>query len=221
MIRSTGFSEIDLGGAEARTAMVREQIAQRGVRDPRVLSAMNLVPRELFVPVDLRRHSYEDRPLPIGENQTISQPFIVAYMTELLGLRPAAKVLEVGTGSGYQTAVLALLAERVYTIENCLTLSERARCVLEELGLANVEFRHGDGYLGWPEAAPFDAILVTAAPSYVPGALVEQLAPGGTLVLPVGRVTQQLLRIHKSLDGTLSQEHLTDVRFVPLTSGIR
>ncbi|HEY8154571.1 MAG TPA: protein-L-isoaspartate(D-aspartate) O-methyltransferase [Myxococcota bacterium] len=201
--------------SEARDRMVREQIAARGVRDPRVLAAVSRVPRHELVPENMRAHAYEDRPLPIGFDQTISQPFVVAYMTEQLRLRGDERVLEVGTGSGYQAAVLAELAREVYSIEIVAPLGERAREDLARLGYRNVHVRVGDGYRGWPEQAPFDAIIVTAAPGHVPQPLVDQLAVGGRLVLPVGDFDQELLRIERGADG-LHEEKLIGVRFVPM-----
>ena len=201
--------------AEPRERMVREQIAGRGIRDPRVLAAMAKVPRHELVPEDVRAHAYEDRPLPIGFDQTISQPFVVAYMTEQLRLGGDERVLEVGTGSGYQAAVLAELAREVWSIEIVAPLGERARADLARLGYRNVHIRIGDGYRGWPEQAPFDAIIVTAAPGHVPQPLIDQLAVGGRLVLPVGGLDQELLRIQRDADG-IHEERLIDVRFVPM-----
>jgi protein-L-isoaspartate(D-aspartate) O-methyltransferase len=201
--------------AEARERMVREQIAGRGIQDPRVLAALSRVPRHELVPEDVRAHAYEDRPLPIGHGQTISQPFVVAYMTEQLRLRGGERVLEIGTGSGYQAAVLAEIAGEVFTIEIVAPLGERARVDLKRLGYRNVHVRIGDGYRGWPEQAPFDAIIVTAAPGHVPQPLIDQLAMGGRLVLPVGEFDQELLRIERQADG-IREERLIDVRFVPM-----
>jgi protein-L-isoaspartate(D-aspartate) O-methyltransferase len=201
--------------SEARANMVREQIAGRGIRDPRVLAALARVPRHELVPEALREFAYADQPLPIGYEQTISQPFVVAYMTEQLQLRGDERVLEIGTGSGYQAAVLSLLAREVYSIEIVKELGERARADLARLGYANVHVRVGDGYRGWPEQAPFDAIIVTAAPGRVPQPLIDQLAVGGRLVLPVGGFDQQLLRIDRDATG-LRREHLIGVRFVPM-----
>jgi protein-L-isoaspartate(D-aspartate) O-methyltransferase len=200
---------------EARERMVREQIAARGVKDARVLAALSRVPRHELVPVELRGSAYEDRPLPIGLGQTISQPYVVAYMTEQLALRGDERVLEVGTGSGYQAAVLGELAKQVYSIEIVPELGERARSDLARLGYRNVHVRVGDGYRGWPEHAPFDAIIVTAAPGHVPQPLVDQLAVGGRMVLPVGDWEQQLLLIERDAEG-LRHERLIDVRFVPM-----
>jgi protein-L-isoaspartate(D-aspartate) O-methyltransferase len=187
--------------------------------DERVMAAMRRVPRHRFVPPDLAAESYRDRPLPIGLGQTISQPFIVALMTELLDPRPDARVLEIGTGSGYQAAVLAECVAKVYTIEIVAPPGERARDVLNGLGYKNVEVRIGDGYKGWPEAAPFDAIIVTAAPDHIPQPLVEQLAPKGRMVIPVGsrHGIQDLLVITKDAEGRAVTKRTIAVRFVPLT----
>ncbi len=201
--------------ASERRRMVEAQIRARGVRDPRVLRAMETVPRHLFVPEGLRGRAYEDEPLPIGEGQTISQPYIGAYMTVALELRGGEKVLEIGTGSGYQTAVLAGLAVEVYTIELVESLSARAREALDGLGYGNVRFRTGDGSLGWPEAAPFGAIMVTAAAAEVPAALEDQLGTGGTMIVPVGTDLQELLLVRREKKG-LRRERLLPVRFVPL-----
>jgi len=198
-----------------RERMVEEQIVARGVRDPRVLAALRTVPRHEFVPPAERGHAYEDRPLPIGAGQTISQPYIVAVMTELLLLEGDERVLEIGTGSGYQAAVLARLAREVYTIEIVPELATRAEADLRRLGFANVHVRQGDGYRGWPEEAPFDAILVTAAPEHVPKPLVDQLAVGGRLVLPVGDFYQELVLVTRDELG-VHEERLLGVRFVPM-----
>lgn len=206
--------------AAQRRAMVDEQIAARGVRDPRVLAAMAKVPRHLFVPPAWRGQAYADHPLPIGQGQTISQPFIVAHMTALLALKGGEKVLEVGTGSGYQAAVLAELAGRVCSIEIIPELSAGADKALAELGYANVSLKVGDGWRGWPEEAPFDAIMVTAAPEVTPPELVAQLKPGGRMVLPVGpRAWQELVLITKSADSAVTATRLEPVRFVPLVGG--
>jgi protein-L-isoaspartate(D-aspartate) O-methyltransferase len=202
--------------AKERERMVAEQIEARGVSDPRVLAALRAVPRHEFVPPEQRAHAYEDRPLPIGEGQTISQPYIVAVMTELLQLSGEERVLEIGTGSGYQAAVLGRLAREVYTIEIVPELARRAEADLRRLGFANVRVRHGDGYRGWPEHAPFDAIIATAAPEHVPQPLVDQLAVGGRLVLPVGDVFQELVLVTRDEKG-VRQERLLGVRFVPMT----
>uniref|UniRef100_A0A7C3Z2U4 Protein-L-isoaspartate O-methyltransferase n=1 Tax=Desulfobacca acetoxidans TaxID=60893 RepID=A0A7C3Z2U4_9BACT len=201
---------------EARRTMVETQIRRRGVTDPRVLAAMSKVPRHLFVPRHLWEQAYSDYPLPIGENQTISQPYIVALMTEALELTGGEKVLELGTGSGYQAAILAELAAQVYTIERIPSLARSAEQVLTSLGYTNVHVRLADGTLGWPEEAPFDAILVTAGAPKVPPPLVEQLALGGRLVIPVGdRYTQTLTRVRLTQEG-LQQEYLGGCRFVKL-----
>ena len=204
--------------AAQRDRMVERQVAARGVRDPSVLAAMRSVPRERFLPPDLEEFAYQDAPLPIEQGQTISQPFIVALMTEALALGPEDRVLEIGTGSGYAAAVLARVAREVYTIERHAELADRARTRLAQLGFDNVVVRHGDGTLGWPEHAPYDAIVVAAGGPHVPESLLEQLAPGGRLVIPVGedRGLQQLVRVTRCADGSLSREELGDVRFVPL-----
>jgi protein-L-isoaspartate(D-aspartate) O-methyltransferase len=207
----------DTSFARARERMVTETIVARGVDDTLVLSAMRRVPRHLFVPAELVSDAYADHPLPIGEGQTISQPYIVAIMTELLRLRPGDKVLEIGTGSGYQAAVLAEITKPVYSIEIVDSLARSAAERLKALGYTTVEVRSGDGYRGWPEVAPFNAIIVTAAPDHVPQPLLDQLAPGGRLVLPVGEESQELRRITKRQDGTLADEEIIPVRFVPMT----
>ncbi|HWN83225.1 MAG TPA: protein-L-isoaspartate(D-aspartate) O-methyltransferase [Candidatus Udaeobacter sp.] len=201
----------------ARAQMVETTIVARGVRDSLVLAAMRRVPRHRFVPESWASAAYADQPLPIGEDQTISQPYIVALMTELLRLRPGDKVLEIGTGSGYQAAVLAEITPQVYSIEILAPLAERAAATLHALGYDSVRVRAGDGYQGWPEAAPFDAIIVTAAPDHVPHPLKDQLAPGGRLVLPVGDELQELRRITRAQDGTFTDESVIPVRFVPMT----
>ena len=204
-----------------RRAMVDDIASQRteapGRIDPRVMEVMGRVPRHLFVPAAQQPRAYDDRPLPIGHGQTISQPFIVALMTDLLKLEPGDTVLEIGTGCGYQSAVLAELAKDVYTIEIVEPLGRTAAATLERLGYSNVHARIGDGYRGWPERAPFDAIIVTAAPDHVPPALIEQLKPGGHLVIPVGRLAQQLIVITKSEDGRTARREIAPVQFVPLT----
>jgi protein-L-isoaspartate(D-aspartate) O-methyltransferase len=188
--------------------------------DARALAALRAVPRHEFVPEAQREHAYEDRPLPIGHGQTISQPYIVAVMSEALELDENERVLEIGTGSGYQAAVLGELAREVYSIEIVAPLAERAKVDLARLGYDNVHVRQGDGYRGWPEQAPFDAIVVTAAPDHVPQALVDQLAVGGRLVIPVGRGVQELLRISRDEQG-VHEERLLGVRFVPMTGEAR
>ena len=199
----------------ARQRMVETQIVNRGVRDERVLTAMRTVPRHAFVSERNRSAAYEDSPLSIEADQTISQPYIVALMTELAQIAPGAKVLEVGTGSGYQAAVLAELGAKVYSIEIVRELADSARKRLRSLGYA-VQARHGDGYAGWPDAAPFDAILVTAAAPSVPATLCEQLAIGGHLVIPVGEDSQDLLVITRSLEG-YTEKNVLPVLFVPMT----
>ena len=199
----------------ARAEMVERQLRGRDIRDDRVLAAMRRVPRHRFVPAELQELAYGDRPLPIGFDQTISQPYIVAYMTEVAGVAPGEKVLEIGTGSGYQAAVLAELAREVYTIEIVPGLAQRAQLVLRELGYANVHTRTGDGYAGWPEHAPYDAIVVTAAPDHVPPALVEQLAVNGRMVIPVGRGEQEMRIITRTSSGVVEQKTIP-VMFVPL-----
>ncbi len=214
--------------APARAQMVAEIAAiarETGAETGRpklgdaVLAAMGRVQRHRFVPFPQSSSAYENRPLPIGEGQTISQPYIVALMTDLIDPKPTDKVLEVGTGSGYQAAVLAELVAKVHSIEIVEPLGRRAAKVLDELGYRNVEVRIGDGYGGWPSAAPFDAIVVTAAPAEVPQPLVDQLKPGGKMVIPVGASldVQQLLVIHKQLDGSTTTRRALPVRFVPLT----
>lgn len=199
-----------------REQMVREQLQSRDIRDPRVLDAMRTVPRHLFVPEPQRRLAYGDHPLPIGYEQTISQPYIVAFMTQSLEVTPEHKVLEIGTGSGYQAAILGRLARSVYTIEIVEPLAERARATLNELGFTNVHVRAGNGYLGWPEEAPFDRIMVTAAPEEIPPALVEQLKVGGRMAIPVGTREQQLRILRRTASGLETLDTLP-VRFVPMT----
>jgi len=190
---------------------------RRSALDPRVLAAMAKVPRHEFV-LPMQRHAaYRNRPLSIGSGQTISQPYIVALMTDLLALKPHDKVLEIGTGSGYQAAVLSELAKDVYTIEIVESLGRRAGKTLERLGYANVHTRIGDGYKGWPEHAPYDSIIVTAAPDQIPPPLIEQLKTGGRLVIPVGKFAQELMVVSKNADGSTTREEIVPVQFVPLT----
>jgi protein-L-isoaspartate(D-aspartate) O-methyltransferase len=198
-----------------RFQMVEDQILRRGVKDEHVLEAMRKIPRHLFVPEKLRDRAYCDEPLPIGEEQTISQPYIVAYMTEVLNLSGKEEVLEVGTGSGYQTAVLAESARQVFTVDLMESLSRKARTVLADLGYSNIHFRVGDGSRGWAEASPFEAIMVTAAPAVIPKALTEQLAVGGRMIIPVGEFHQDLILVTKQKRG-LKKSVLIPVRFVPL-----
>ena len=204
-----------------RGRMVREQIEARGVSDPVVLEAMRSVPRHEFVPAQYWDLAYADRPLPIGLGQTISQPYIVALMTELLEPEPADRILEVGTGSGYQAAVAAHIVDRVYSIELLPELAASAADRLERLAITNVEVRAGDGYLGWPEHAPFDGILVTAGAEHVPPPLVEQLAPGARMIIPVDASPEgQVLQvIEKRADGSIDVQEVAPVRFVPLLRG--
>jgi protein-L-isoaspartate(D-aspartate) O-methyltransferase len=211
---------VDGGFATARRQMVEWIRSAHGFEDQAVLDALARVPRHRFVPDEQLRSAYEDRPLPIGFGQTISQPYIVAAMTAAAQLRGGERVLEVGTGSGYQAAVLAEIAGEVWSVEILRPLGERAAALLAELGYRNVQVRIGDGYAGWPEQAPFDAILVTAAPDHVPGPLLEQLAPGGRLVMPVGDERQELVRITRGDDG-FATERLMGVRFVPMTGEAR
>jgi protein-L-isoaspartate(D-aspartate) O-methyltransferase len=202
--------------ARQRLNMVERQLVARDIVDAAVLRVMRQVPRHLFVPPRAREYAYGDYPLAIAAEQTISQPYIVAYMTQALELQRSDKVLEIGTGSGYQAAVLAGLVDRVFTIEIIPVLGDSARQLLSRLGCDNVQVRIGDGYLGWPDQAPFDAIMVTAAPDHIPPALVAQLADGGRLVLPVGEEYQQLMRVTRGGDETRT-ETLLPVRFVPMT----
>lgn len=185
--------------------------------DSRVIEAIGEVPRHQFVPAEHRAAAYRNRPLPISHGQTISQPFIVALMSELLQVKPTDRILEVGTGSGYQTAVLSSLAAKVYSIEIIPELGQAARKTLERLNYSNVETKIGDGYLGWPEHAPFDGIIVTAAPDHIPSALVDQLKPKRRMVIPVGGVAQDLMVVTKKADGTTINKSIVPVRFVPLT----
>jgi len=227
-VATAGFAQTPEDPYQAeRERMVREDIAKESffgrdpVRNPAVLEVMRKVPRHRFVPQDLIRHAYADGPLRIGYGQTISQPYIVAYMTEMLQPDKEHVVLEVGTGSGYQAAVLAELVKEVYTIEIVPELGQQAKERLETLGYKNVHTRVGDGYFGWKEHAPFDAIIVTAAASHIPPPLVEQLKPGGRMAIPVGppMQTQQLLLIEKRADGSILQRSVMPVSFVPLTGG--
>lgn len=210
--------------AEERKRMVEEQIKARGVTTESVLEAMTVVPRHRYVPEQSQSAAYADRPLPIGHGQTISQPYIVALMTELLQVEPGQKILEIGTGSGYQAAVLAAITPHVYTIEIVEELAESGREALVEVAELNPEqVRAGDGYFGWEEEAPFDGIIVTAAADHVPPPLIEQLRPGGRMVIPVGPVlgTQRLVVVQKDEEGRVTTESTLPVRFVPLTGGPR
>ena len=201
----------------ARTEMIAKHLRGRDISDPHVLDALARVPRHEFVPARARHLSYVDAPLSIGHDQTISQPYIVALMTQLVNPKPASKALDIGTGSGYQAAVLAELVKTVYSIEIVKPLAEEARVRLPSLGYKNIHVRHGDGYRGWPEQAPFDIIIVAAAPDHVPQPLVDQLAPGGKMVIPVGKYYQNLLLLEKAADGTVVQRNVAPVAFVPMT----
>ena len=201
---------------EARKAMVEEQIQARGVFSPDVIDAMLTVPRHLFVPERYRDEAYKDHPLPIGESQTISQPYIVALMTDLLKPDAHDKILEIGTGSGYQAAVLGELVDEVYTVEIVEPLAKRSAALLDSLGYNNIVCRCGDGYIGWEEHAPYDGIIVTCAPPYIPQPLIEQLADGGRMVIPVGEFYQELYLIEKEGE-TLTHIRVIPVRFVPMT----
>ena len=212
----SGAADTGKDYASKRAVMVKRQIEARGVKDRRVLAAMLKVKRHLFVPDGLRFRAYADHPLPIGRRQTISQPYIVAFMTEALKLRPGARVLEIGTGSGYQAAVLGEVAREVYTVEILFDLGLRSKKLLANLGYKNVHVRVGDGYKGWPREAPFDAVILTAAPPSIPRPLLDQLKVGGVLVAPVGVNDQRLIRITRTKKG-LKREHLMSVRFVPMT----
>ena len=202
--------------AAQRQRMVEQQLKPRGIRDERVLAAMAKVPREEFIPADVRAEAYEDGPLPIGYDQTISQPYIVAFMTEQLGPKAIDRVLEIGSGSGYQAAILAEIVSDVYTIEIVEPLAKSAEATLQRLGYNNVHIKAGDGYNGWPEEAPFEAIIVTSAPEKVPQPLVAQLKDGGRMVIPVGeRFAQQLYLLEKK-NGQLKESATLPVRFVPM-----
>ncbi len=214
-------SEEEPAFAQRRKAMVEETIQARGVSDPAVLAVMKKVERHLFVDPGLKDSAYADRPLPIGYGQTISQPYIVALMTELLQLDKDDVVLEVGTGSGYQAAVLGEIAKEVRTVEIIPELGDLARSRLEQLGYKNVQVKVGDGYFGWRDHAPYDGIIVTAAATHIPPPLIEQLKPGGRMIIPVGPVfyVQTLILVEKREDGSIRQKSLMPVRFVPLTGG--
>ncbi len=218
----TGWGQRSISPVEypvRRQGMVKEQLAARGIKDPHVLAAMARVPRELFVPPDQVPFAYEDRALPIGRGQTISPPYMVALMTELLAPGKRDRVLEVGTGSGYQAAVLGRLAGKVYSLEIVPELARTAALVLRTNGFRNVQVREGDGCRGWAAYAPYDRILLTAAPPEIPAELLAQLRPGGRLVAPVGEETQRLVVVDKSLDGRTQTRSLVPVRFVPMVRG--
>jgi protein-L-isoaspartate(D-aspartate) O-methyltransferase len=209
----------EAGLDQARERMIRSQLEApgRNIADPRVLAAMRKVPRHLFVPSHQAPFAYEDRPLPIGHGQTISQPYVVALMTEYLSPRPTDRVLEIGTGSGYQAAVLAELVAEVYSIEIVEPLATRARQTLLGLSYTNIHVRAGDGYLGWPEAAPFDAVIVTCAPDHVPRPLTDQLKDGGRMIIPVGQPGDQELILLEKRQGKIERRGVLPVRFVPMT----
>jgi protein-L-isoaspartate(D-aspartate) O-methyltransferase len=213
----TGLQRIPDTPDAMRQRMVTQQLESRDIRSARVLDAMRRVPRHLFVPELRRGAAYDDTPLPIGYGQTISQPYIVAFMTQALEVAPEHRILEIGTGSGYQAAVLSVLAKEVFTIEILPALADQARMTLSALGYQNVQVRTGNGYLGWPEHAPYDRIMVTAAPDEVPAALVQQLKVGGIIAIPVGTVTQELRILRRTPTGTETLRTLP-VRFVPMTN---
>lgn len=201
----------------SKEQMIEQQLKGRDISDPTVLQAMEEVDRALFVPADLQEKAYEDRPLPIGKDQTISQPYIVAYMAEQLQLKKTEKILEVGTGCGYNAAVLSRLAKEIYSVEIIGWLAELAEENLKKTGFGNIHTRHGDGYAGWPTQAPFDAIILTAAPASIPTPLKDQLKVGGRILAPVGRVSQKLILLHKTGPDTFEEKSLLPVRFVPMT----
>jgi len=210
-------TEEDPAFAQARRRMVQRDLRGRDIDNALVLEVMGRVPRHLFVPESIREAAYADRPLPIGEDQTISQPYIVALMTQLVDPKKTSRALDIGTGSGYQAAVLAEICKEVHSIEIVKRLADRAKKRLADLGYKNITVRHGDGYQGWKDKAPFDVIIVAAAPDHVPQPLIDQLAPGGKLVIPVGRYFQELLLIEKKKDGTVERRSVLPVRFVPMT----
>jgi protein-L-isoaspartate(D-aspartate) O-methyltransferase len=215
---SLAYSSEDPALTEARRRMVERDLRGRDIRDPKVLETMGRVPRHLFVESSQRNKAYADYPLPIGEGQTISQPYIVALMTQILQVRPGERVLEIGTGSGYQAAVLAELGAQVYTIEIQETLAKQAAQRLKELGYDRVRVKYGDGYLGWEEEAPFDAVIVTCAANHIPPTLIKQLKEGGRLVIPLGSTTYfQTLTLLTKKEGKIDIEHLLGVAFVPMT----
>jgi len=220
---SPARGQTDAQWRAARERLVAEHLVPQGITDSATLAAMRAVPRHEFVPTEQRGYAYLDAPLPIGHEQTISQPAVVAFMTQVIVPRPGLRVLEVGTGSGYQAAVLAETGARVWTIEIFRALADEARARLARLGYDEVTVRHGDGYAGWPVQAPFDAIVVTAGADSIPPALLEQLAPGGRLVMPVGdpMFDQALVLVEKAGDGRIGSKRLLPVRFVPLLRGVR
>jgi len=212
---------LDAGFQEERKLMVEEQIKKRGIKDPAIIEAFLKVPRHRFVPIKYRKMAYKDHPLPIGEGQTISQPYIVAYMTQILNLSKTDKVLEIGTGSGYQAAILGELSDSIYTIEIITSLGSRASRLLQEMGYSNIKVKIGDGYQGWEEYAPFDAIIVTCAPTEIPNALKNQLKEGRRIIIPVGSLYYQNLVYLRKVNNQIKEEKVFPVRFVPMvnTSG--
>jgi len=219
-IQDNTMKTTDQDFKKLRDEMVKRQIISRGVKDSLVINAMNTVPRHLFVPKSEVKFAYRDEPRPIGYKQTISQPYIVAFMTEQLKIKPGDNVLEIGTGSGYQAGILGQIVDSVYTIEIIAELAEQAKEIIKSLAYDNIVVRYGDGYNGWEEKAPFDAIIVTAAPPTIPPALLEQLKIGGRMVLPVGEYVQELVVVSKTKSG-LSMENVLPVRFVPMTGKIQ
>ena len=216
LFSNVAYSTKSLNRSEERKTMIEQQLRNQGITDAAVLAAMEKVPRHEFVPPSHQENAYANFPLPIGQGRTISQPFIVAYMTQKLQLKKTDRVLEIGTGSGYQAAVLAEIVERVYSIEIIPELAEVAKLVLHKLGYKNIEVKTGDGYEGWSDHAPYDAIIVTAAPQHIPEPLLKQLKLGGRMVIPVGLEKQQMVTITKTKNGLL-KEKTSDVRFVPMT----
>lgn len=216
-LANVGSSEQNLEYEAQRKRMVEKQLKARDIDSPEVLDAMQKVRRHLFVPERVRHLSYRDRPLPIGHGQTISQPYIVALMTQLANIKKGDRILEIGTGSGYQAAILARLGEEVYSVEIIPELARKSGDLLQELGYTNVDVRSGDGFKGWPEHAPFDCIIVTCAPSEIPEPLLQQLAAGGRLVIPVGEHRQKLKLVQKGKDGEVEEKNIIPVRFVPMT----
>ena len=214
--KSTKHNSAYLEYQNDRNQMVDTQIISRGVNNKRVINAIRKIPRHVFIPVNNQSKAYADHPVKIGRSQTISQPYIVAYMTQAIDPKPTHRVLEIGTGSGYQAAILAELVDTVYTIEIIPELGKRAKAICKELGYNNIQYRIGDGYHGWLEKSPFDAIIVTAAPGHVPQILVEQLAIGGIMIIPVGKSYQELIVIKKDASG-ITQKSVMGVRFVPMT----
>ncbi len=218
VMSKTASNQVDY--SQKRHHMVESQIVTRGVQSDYILNAMKRVKRHLFVPDNLQQFAYADEPLPIGYGQTISQPYIVAYMTEALDLNQYSRVLEIGTGSGYQAAILAEIVKKVYTIEIVEPLGQHAKTILNDIGYRNIHSRIGDGYKGWPEAAPFDAIIVTAAPPEIPQPLIDQLKEGGRMIIPVGVGYQELILLTKK-KGNIEKKSLLPVRFVPMTGEIQ